>query len=449
MPVQAEYYALEGLAQLLETVDLVRARLNPRSRLLGVVVTMLDARTRLGKEVAAEVRSHLGSQAFETVIPRNVRLGEAPSFGKPISRYDRDLRGFRRILRPGERGGLAWLRRSASGAACRRSSASGRGGGRGPGAEPVAGAREDRRHLRGRDRAGAAGESRLRDLPVADIAPRRGSRGAASTRPSCRSWPTRSAVWAWCSRSWCGRAGRRRGALGAHRRRTASGASRIAGLETVPALVRSADEAAALEIALAENVAREDLNAIEEAHAFAALADEFGLTHERIGELVGQSRVAVTNVLRLLELPDDVQLMIETGELTEGHGRALLALSDHGARRKLARPVVRAGTDRAPDRGAGAQGERGRRRRRGVRRGRRAAAPSAATTTSSTNSTDCSSCRCASTPPSAAAASRCASRIGPSSSACSGAAATRRVGCRGRRASHLSRRRSLNRPRTL
>jgi chromosome partitioning protein len=88
VPVQAEYYALEGLAQLLETVDLVRKRLNPSLTLLGVVLTMLDARTRLGREVAAEVRSHLGRQAFETVIPRNVRLGEAPSFGKPISRYD-------------------------------------------------------------------------------------------------------------------------------------------------------------------------------------------------------------------------------------------------------------------------------------------------------------------------------------------------------------------------
>lgn len=88
VPVQAEYYALEGLAQLLETVDLVRSRLNPTLTLLGVVVTMLDGRTRLGREVAAEVRTHLGRQAFETVIPRNVRLGEAPSFGKPISRYD-------------------------------------------------------------------------------------------------------------------------------------------------------------------------------------------------------------------------------------------------------------------------------------------------------------------------------------------------------------------------
>ena len=97
-------------------------------------------------------------------------------------------------------------------------------------------------------------------------------------------------------------------------------AARLAGLEYIPALVRPADEIASLEIALAENVAREDLNAIEEAQAYASLVDEFGLTHERVAELVGRSRVAVTNLLRLLELPDDVRPMIERGELAEGTG---------------------------------------------------------------------------------------------------------------------------------
>lgn len=120
-------------------------------------------------------------------------------------------------------------------------------------------------------------------------------------------------------------------------------AASLAGLERIPALVRPADERASLEIALAENVAREDLSAIEEAQAYAALADEFGLTHERIAELVGRSRAAVTNLLRLLELPDEVQRLIETGELSEGHGRALLALADHGQRRATARLVASQG----------------------------------------------------------------------------------------------------------
>jgi chromosome partitioning protein len=88
IPVQAEYYALEGLAQLLDTVSLVRERLNPDLQVLGVLVTMLDARTRIAREVAAEVREHLPTHVFDVAVPRNVRLAEAPSHGLPISRYD-------------------------------------------------------------------------------------------------------------------------------------------------------------------------------------------------------------------------------------------------------------------------------------------------------------------------------------------------------------------------
>ncbi len=88
IPVQAEYYALEGLVQLLDTIRLIQERLNPALNVLGVLVTMYDGRTRLGREVAAEVREHLGQRVFDTVIPRNIRLSEAPSHGLPISRYD-------------------------------------------------------------------------------------------------------------------------------------------------------------------------------------------------------------------------------------------------------------------------------------------------------------------------------------------------------------------------
>ena len=120
-------------------------------------------------------------------------------------------------------------------------------------------------------------------------------------------------------------------------------AAGLAGLQSIPALVRPADEVASLEIALAENVAREDLNSIEEAQAYASLVDEFGLTHERVAELVGRSRAAVSNLLRLLELPDDVQRMVEQGELSEGHARALLGLPGHEERRKAARVVAAQG----------------------------------------------------------------------------------------------------------
>jgi chromosome partitioning protein len=93
VPLQCEYYALEGLTQLLATIDLVRDHLNPRLALEGVVLTMADARTNLSAEVASEARRHLGDRVFETVIPRSVRLSEAPSHGLPISRYAADSRG--------------------------------------------------------------------------------------------------------------------------------------------------------------------------------------------------------------------------------------------------------------------------------------------------------------------------------------------------------------------
>jgi ParB family chromosome partitioning protein len=117
-------------------------------------------------------------------------------------------------------------------------------------------------------------------------------------------------------------------------------AARIAGLEVIPALIRPREDAEALEIALIENMAREDLNPIEEARACAALVEELALTREQVGRRVGRSRVAVSNLIRLLDLPDDVIELLLGGALSEGHGRALLLAEDHGARRDLARAAV-------------------------------------------------------------------------------------------------------------
>ena len=120
-------------------------------------------------------------------------------------------------------------------------------------------------------------------------------------------------------------------------------AAQIAGLSEIPALVRPRDDAATLELALIENMAREDLNPIEEARACAALVEELGLTREQVGRRVGRSRVAVSNLLRLLDLPDEVVEQIERGGLSEGHGRALLLAEDHSVRRQLARDATREG----------------------------------------------------------------------------------------------------------
>lgn len=95
LPVQAEFYALEGLGQLLETIQLVRKGMNPTLELLGVLVTMLDSRTTLSNQVYEEIKKHFPGKVFETTIPRNVRIAEAPSHGEPVGAYDRWCKGAR------------------------------------------------------------------------------------------------------------------------------------------------------------------------------------------------------------------------------------------------------------------------------------------------------------------------------------------------------------------
>jgi ParB family chromosome partitioning protein len=118
-------------------------------------------------------------------------------------------------------------------------------------------------------------------------------------------------------------------------------AAQLAELDALPAVVRRHDDAGSLEVALIENMAREDLNPVEEARACAALVEELGLTREEVGVRIGRSRVAVSNLIRLLDLPDEALELIERGDLTEGHGRALLFVDDHAVRRALARDAVR------------------------------------------------------------------------------------------------------------
>jgi len=141
-------------------------------------------------------------------------------------------------------------------------------------------------------------------------------------------------------------------------------AAQEAGFTEIPAIVRPHDDAASLELALIENMAREDLNPVEEARAVALLVEELGLTREEVGRRVGRSRVAVSNLVRLLDLPDEALDLIQAGELTEGHGRALLLATDHGARRSLARAcaaegwTVRITEERARTANGGAGSER-------------------------------------------------------------------------------------------
>jgi ParB family chromosome partitioning protein len=136
-------------------------------------------------------------------------------------------------------------------------------------------------------------------------------------------------------------------------------AAREAGLATVPSVIREAGDRDSLLLGLVENVAREQLSPVEEARAYAVLSDEFELTLGEIAARVGRSKPSVSNRLRLLDLPADVLAMLERGELTEGHARAVLAVPHHDGRRRLAREIVRKGLSvRAAERAARWSGAR-------------------------------------------------------------------------------------------
>ena len=111
----------------------------------------------------------------------------------------------------------------------------------------------------------------------------------------------------------------------------------------MPAVVRDSEQAERLQVALIENMVREDLNPIEEARACAALIEELGVSKEELARRVGRSRPAVSNLIRLLDLPDEAIELLESGELSEGHGRALLAARGNDVRRRLAREAARHG----------------------------------------------------------------------------------------------------------
>ena len=120
-------------------------------------------------------------------------------------------------------------------------------------------------------------------------------------------------------------------------------AAHLAGVEKVPVVIRDSDEADRLEVALIENMVREDLNPVEEAKACAALVEDLGLSKEELGRRIGRSRPTISNLIRLLELPDDVLVMLEEGRLSEGHGKAILSVEDHDARRKFGKQAAAEG----------------------------------------------------------------------------------------------------------
>jgi ParB/RepB/Spo0J family partition protein len=281
VPIQCEYYALEGLGQLLRNVDLVRRNLNPTLEVSTIVCVMYDARTKLADQVVKEVREHFGDKVLRTVVPRTVRLSEAPSFGQPIITFDSTSR---------EAGSIE-------------------------------------------------GDSpRLVDLPIDSIIPNQhqprvhfDEESLAELTASIREIGVLQPVLV-------RPIGDSAYELVAGERRWR--AARRAGLAVIPAIVRNTDDLGLVERALVENLHRQDLTPLEEAAAYQQLIEDFNLTHEQVANRVGKSRSAVTNTLRLMSLPPAIQHLLADGRLSAGHARALLATPDRTLQEQLARQAA-------------------------------------------------------------------------------------------------------------
>ena len=283
IPLQCEYYALEGLTQLLATIDLVRDHLNPRLAIDGVVLTMSDGRTNLSAEVDAEARRHLGETVYDDVYPaqRPPVRGAEPRL--PIARYrpTREGAGLRRARR-GVPDAAAGTRRRRPPPFAPADTQTvivvtvrpERAHGLGRGLAALIPQRDGRQRARSRSRSPS-----IRPNPNQPRAVRRGRAGDAHREhPRARRPPADP------------RHGDAR-RLSARRRRAPPAGARLAGLERIPAIVRHLDDRDRLELALVENLQREDLDPIEAAHGFRRLIDEFGLTHEDIADAGRQGPV--------------------------------------------------------------------------------------------------------------------------------------------------------------
>ena len=345
IPLHCEYFALEGLADLMTTLRRVRAGLNPTLDVDGVLLTMYDERTNLGAQVAANVREFFKEKVFETVIPRNVRLAEAPSHGLPVTAVRRKIKGRGGVSRPraripGPRFGASPPRRKG---ATNRMNHSSR---RSAVAVKLRGLMEKRPAL------GKGLSALIPDVP--DVRPGGGTTDVdvdqispSDQQPRHRFEDARLDELAQSIKA--------NGVIQPIVVRKVEGGYRIiagerrwraaqrAGLTRVPVVVKdvgAGQDAQLLQMALIENIQREDLNPMDEAVAYEKLSSEFSLTQEDIAAAVGKDRSSVANHMRLLKLPQEVRAEVAGGRLSMGHARALLALEDEGAQRQVAREVI-------------------------------------------------------------------------------------------------------------
>ena len=325
IPVQCEYLALEGLSKLLNTIRKVKSGLNPALDIEGFLLTMY-MRNRLNNQVVNEVREHFGPLAYDTIIQRNIRLGEAPSHGKPVMLYDAGAVGSENYLTLARE----FLKRNRKPRKITYRN------------ETTEGIRaRTGRHIRHRRRRrqAQADEPDVRDRHHGDhsqphaaaYAVRRGG-----ARRTGRLDPPAGVIQPITVK----KSGDGKYIIISGERRWR--ATQRADLTSLPAYIREVDDENLHAMALVENIQRQDLNAIEIALGMQRLIDECNLTQDALSEKVGKKRSTISNYMRLLKLPDEVQLALKEGLISMGHAKAIAGAPD-GTQVRVLKRIIKKG----------------------------------------------------------------------------------------------------------
>ena len=331
VPIQCEYYALEGLSQLIHTINLVKERLNPNLNIDGVVFTMYDSRTNLSMQVVENVKQNLNQKVYNTLIPRNIRLAEAPSYGMPINMYDPKSAGAEAYMQLAEE----VIKKSIgeNGMAAR---------GLGKGLDSLIpnalGETKTKKEAVAKAKSEATTEEKEPQtlVKITKVEPNReqprknfDEDALQELAESIKQFGLLQPILVQDRKDYYEIiAGERRWR-----------AAKLAGLKEVPVIIRNYTEQEIVEISLIENIQREDLNPIEEAQAYKRLLTEFHLKQDEVAERVSKSRAAVTNSIRLLKLNEDVQRMVVDEMISTGHARALLAVENPEEQYNLAQRI--------------------------------------------------------------------------------------------------------------
>ena len=329
VPIQCEYYALEGLSQLIHTINLVKERLNPNLNIDGVVFTMYDSRTNLSMQVVENVKQNLNQKVYNTLIPRNIRLAEAPSYGMPINMYD-----------PKSAGAEAYMQLAIEEKSIGENGMAARGLGKGLDSliPNALGETKTKKEAVAKAKSEATTEEKEPQtlVKITKVEPNReqprknfDEDALQELADSIKQFGLLQPILVQDRKDYYEIiAGERRWR-----------AAKLAGLKEVPIIVKEFTEQEIVEISLIENIQRENLNPIEEAMAYKRLLKEFNLKQDEVAERVSKSRTAVTNSMRLLKLNDRVQQMIIDDMISTGHARALLAIEDEEQQYMLANKI--------------------------------------------------------------------------------------------------------------